>query len=131
MRYRLLRLLLFASAFAWAVSALGLVLPWATTVRGLQGLGAGDIPTDPMLDYWLRMTAGAFTGIGIFFFVVAINPRRFSNVVGLAGLLLCLEGIVLLSHGLRLGLPPIPFYADTAFCLIAGAGILALRKEAR
>lgn len=46
-------------------------------------------------------------------------------------LLQCLEGIVLLVHGLKLGLPPVPFYADTAFCLLVGAGIWSLRGEAR
>ncbi len=52
---RLLRILLLASAFAWAVSAVAVVLPWSTALIALQGLGASDIPTDPMLDYWLRM----------------------------------------------------------------------------
>lgn len=130
MKYRLLRLLLFFSAFGWAVSVIGVVLPWSTAITGLNGLGAGAIPHDPMLDYWLRMTAGAFTGIGVFFLIIAINPRRFSNVIGLAGLLQFTEGIVLLVHGLRLGLPPFPFYADTGFCLLLGAGIWLLRHEA-
>ncbi|OVE75858.1 hypothetical protein BVX97_03360 [bacterium E08(2017)] len=122
---------MFTSAFAWAISIVGAVLPWKTAITGLNGLGAGHIPSDPMLNYWLRMTAGAYTGIGIFFLVLAINPRRFSNVIGLAGLLLVFEGLVLLIHGLRLGLPPFPFYADTASCLLVGAGIWYLRNEAR
>jgi hypothetical protein len=100
-------------------------------VMALQGLGAGEIPADPMLDYWLRMAAGAFTGVGIFFLALAIWPARFANVIGLAGILMFGEGLVLLVHGLRLGVGPVPFYADTAFCLVAGAGIWVLRKAAR
>jgi hypothetical protein len=130
MRYRLLRLLLFVSAFAWAVSVVAVVLPWPTAVTALNGLGAGAVPNDPMLDYWLRMAAGAFTGVGIFFLVLGLWPRRFSNVIGLAAALMFLEGLVLLVHGLRLGLPPFPFYADAAFCLLVGAGIWILRNEA-
>ncbi len=130
MKYRLLRLLLFVSAFAWAVSVVAVVLPWPTAAAALNGLGAGAIPNDPMLDYWLRMAAGAFTGVGIFFLVVGLWPRRFSNVIGLAAALMFLEGVVLLVHGFRLGLPPFPFYADTAFCLLVGAGIWILRGEA-
>ena len=34
------------------------------------------------------------------------------------------EGLVLLTQGVRLGLPPLPFYADTAACIIGGTGIL-------
>jgi len=127
---RLLRLLLLASAFAWAVSVLGVLLPWPMAVTALQGLGAGNIPSDPMLDYWLRMAAGAFTGVGLFFLILALRPARFANVIGLAGGLMFVEGLVLLFHGLRLGLQPLPFYADTAFCLLAGGGIWMLRKQA-
>lgn len=125
----LLRLLLLASAFAWAVSVVAVVLPWPLAVTALRGLGAGDIPADPMLDYWLRMAAGVFSGVGMFFLALAIWPRRFANVIGMAGALMFGEGIVLLVHGLRLGLRPFPFYADTAFCLLVGAGIWMLRKE--
>lgn len=129
MKTRLLRLLLLASAFAWAVSVVAVLLPWPMAVTALRGLGAGEIPADPMLDYWLRMAAGAFTGVGIFFLALALWPRRFANVIGMAGTLMFAEGLVLLVHGLRLGLPPFPFYADTAFCLLVGAGIWILRKE--
>jgi len=130
MKARLLRLLLLASAFAWAVSVVGVILPWPVVVTALQGLGARAVPADPMLDYWLRMAAGAFTGVGLFFLALAIWPKRFANVIGMAGALMFAEGIVLLVHGLRLGLPPFPFYADTVFCLLVGAGIWTLRDEA-
>jgi hypothetical protein len=105
------------------------VLPWPAAVNALQGLGAGPIPADPMLDYWLRMAAGAFTGVGIFFLILAVWPTRFANVIGIAAGLMFVEGLVLLVHGLRLGLRPLPFCADTASCLLVGAGIWILRKE--
>ena len=129
MKYRILRLLLFTAAFGWAISVVGLLLPWSLAVTGLNGLGAGAIPHDPMLDYWLRMAAGAFTGIGLLFLIVAIRPRRFRNLIGLIGLFQFSEGVILLVHGARLGLPAFPFYGDVAFCLFIGSGILLLRNE--
>ena len=129
MKMRLLRLLLLAAAFAWAVSVVAVVLPWPIAVTALQGLGAGTIPSDPMLDYWLRMAAGAFTGVGIFFLALALWPERFANVIGMASVLMFAEGLVVLVHGFRLGLRPFPFYADTAFCLVVGGGIWLLRRE--
>jgi len=42
-----------------------------------------------------------------------------------------LEGIVLLVHGLRLGLPPTPFMGDTAFCITGGIGILLCMGSVR
>lgn len=100
-------------------------------VTGLKGLGADNIPYDPMLDYWLRMTAGAFTGIGVFSLVVALSPNRYQNVIGILGLLTCAEGMILLTHGLRLGIQPFPFYSDTLFCLCVGAGMWFLRNETK
>ena len=129
MKYHLLRLFLFVAAFGWLISVLGVVLPWSTALLGLKGLGAGDIAHDPMVDYWMRMTGGAYTGIGIFILMVALRPSKFENVVGTVGALSVIEGIVLLVHGLRLGLPPFPFYGDTLFCLFIGAGIWVLWKE--
>jgi hypothetical protein len=41
------------------------------------------------------------------------------------------EGIILLVHGLRLGLPPFPFYGDTSACILGGAGILYLSRYAK
>ena len=126
MKRRILRVLLLASAAAWGVSVVGVFLPWDVAVTALQGLGARAIPTDPMLDYWMRMASGAFFGVGVFFLMLAWRPDAFANVIPLAGGLMLLEGITLAVHGLRLHLRPFPFWADTAFCLFVGAGIVAL-----
>ena len=84
-----------------------------------------------MLDYWLRMAAGVFTGIGIFLVIVAFNPRKFPAALPIIGILLFAEGIILLVHGIRLHLDFIPFYFDTTFCLLTGLGIWLLRNEAK
>lgn len=130
MKYRILRMLLFFSSFVWGVSVFGVILPWNTVVEAFSSLGAGAIPNDPMLDYWLRMAAGAFTGVGIFFLVLAGNPRKYANVITLAAGLMFGEGVVLLVSGFRLGLRPFPFYADTAACLVVAAGIMLFAGEA-
>jgi hypothetical protein len=128
-RLRLLQLLLLTAGFGWVISIYGVFASWPAVVGQLRGLGAGDIPHNPMLDYWLRMTAGAFTAIGLLFFAMALNPRRFAVVIAPAALFLIGEGIILLVHGLRLGLEPIPFYVDATFCLMTGVGIWLLKGE--
>ncbi|OGV62828.1 MAG: hypothetical protein A2283_02680 [Lentisphaerae bacterium RIFOXYA12_FULL_48_11] len=130
MKFRVLRMLLLFSAFAWGMSVFGVFLPWEKSVAVLNGFGAKTIPNDPMLNYWVRMTAGAYTGIGVFFLVLAINPRRYANVIPMVGLLIFIEGIVLLVHGLLLHLEPLPFYADAGCCLFGGAGIWMLANSA-
>ena len=131
MRLKLLQVILLATAFGWGISIYGIFCSWESALHQLKGLGADNIPHDPMLDYWLRMTAGAFTCIGIFLAMMALNPKKFSAAIPFAGVLLFAEGIVLLVHGIRLNLEPIPFYVDTAFCFATGIGIWLLRNEAR
>jgi len=77
-----------------------------------------------MLDYWLRMAAGAFALVGVLYLVLMISPRKYSAVIPWFGALMVVEGLILLIHGLRLGLAPLPFYADTAACFVGGTGII-------
>jgi hypothetical protein len=41
------------------------------------------------------------------------------------------EGIILLVSGLRLGLPPFPFWGDSGFCIGVGIGILLVYPKAK
>lgn len=129
-RFRLLRLVLFFCAIAWGVSVYGVFASWDAAANALHGLGAGEIAYDRMLDYWLRMAAGAFALVGLGYLMVAINPRRHAAILHWFGWCMILEGAVLLLHGLRLGLPPFPFYGDVTACFGGGVAILVLRKSA-
>jgi len=131
MRLRLLRLFLGFAAFAWGISIVGVFISWSGAVDALQGLGARPIEYDPMLDYWLRMASGAFALVGAWYVVMMIWPRKFAAAIPWFGALMLVEGCVLLFHGLRLGLPPFPFYGDTAACFVGGGGILVFARHAR
>jgi hypothetical protein len=41
------------------------------------------------------------------------------------------EGLILLIHGVRLSLPPFPFYGDVAGSLAGGGGILFFARYAK
>jgi len=129
-RLRLLRLLLGFSALAWGVSFYGVFARWLAAEQALQGLGAKPIAYDPMLDYWLRMAAGAFGLVGVWYFVLMLWPRKFYTAIPWFGALMVAEGAILLVHGMRLHLPPFPFYGDTAACFLGGGGILFLARSA-
>ena len=131
MGLRILRILLGFAALAWGVSLVGVFLSWPAAASALEGLGAKPITYDPMLDYWLRMASGAFALIGCWYLVLMIWPRRFAPAIPWFGILMLAEGCVLLFHGIRLSLPPFPFYGDTAACFVGGGGILYLSRYAR
>jgi hypothetical protein len=131
MRLRLLRLLLGAAAFGWVVMLVGVFMSWSVATGALQGLGARPIPYDPMLDYWLRMGCGAFGLVGCWYVALMIWPQKFSVALPWFGWIMVVEGVILLVHGLRLSLPPFPFYADTAACILLGGGIVYLSPAAK
>ncbi len=128
---RLLRLILLVAAFGWGISILGVILPWPTATAGLNGLGAGPIPSDPMLDYWMRMAGGGFSMVGAIFAAILIKPRKYAVLLPLMACLSIAEGIILLVSGLRLGLPAFPFWGDTSFCIGTGVGILLVYRRAQ
>jgi hypothetical protein len=131
LRLRLLKLFLGFSALAWGISAVGVFVSWSKAAELLQGLGAQPITYDPMLDYWLRMASGAFALIGCWYFVLMIWPRKFHAAIPWFGALMLVEGLILLIHGVRLSLPPFPFYGDVSACFLGGAGILSLARYAK
>ena len=130
MKLRLLRLFLGFAAFAWGISVVGVFASWSKATEWLEGLGAKPIPYDPMLDYWLRMASGAFALVGCWYLVLMIWPRKFHAAIPFFGAIMIVEGIILLVHGLRLGLSPFPFYGDCSASIVGGLGILLLAPAA-
>lgn len=57
-RLRLLRLFLFCGCAGWAISVLGVFLPWNLALAGLTNMGAERLPAQPMLDYCLCVGLG-------------------------------------------------------------------------
>lgn len=106
-------------------------MSWSSVVDALRGFGAQSIPYDRMLDYWLRMAAGAFTLVGALYLLLMLQPRRYQVIIPWFGWLMLIEGVILLVHGIRLALPPFPFYADTSACIFGGSGILWFSHQVR
>ena len=109
----------------------GVFMSWAAAADALQGLGAQPIAYDRMLDYWLRMAAGAFALVGCWYLVLMIWPQKFHAAIPWFGGLMLVEGLILLVHGLRLSLPPFPFYGDASACFLGGGGILYFSRCAK
>lgn len=127
--YRLLRILLLSSSLTWLVSIVGIFLPWPSVEQILVELGASEIHYDKMIEYWFRMTAGAFTGIGCLFLYLSLSPIKLRPLIPFAGFFMVCEGLVLVFHGLNLELDKLPFLADACACLVLGTGILFLNAK--
>lgn len=119
----ILKVFLFCAGFGWFISVFGVFMPWSFIAGQLEGLGAETLPSDPMLNYWLRMTAGAFTCIGVFFFVLAVRPVKYAAIIPFAAGFLFFEGVLLLTACLVLRLSLLPSLFDSMFCLLMAVGI--------
>jgi hypothetical protein len=119
------------AALGWGISSVGLVVPSPTAFDLLNGLGAGDLAYDPMIDYWLRMTAFAFTYLGLQFALVAIRWQRWFAFALMSAIFQIACGAVLLVSAMAIRPPSGNHRADIAFCLGSGlimlAGLLAGR----
>jgi len=133
-RRAILRLFLTFAAIIWGMCVAGIFAPAPVAFNLLEyigGMDASPLLANPIYDYWLRMASGAFALIGAGYAALALWPQRFAGALPLAGAFMILEGLVLLTHGLRLGLPPSPFWADTAACLVGGLGIFLCMGSVR
>jgi len=131
MQLRLLRLFLGFAAVAWGISVVGVFASWPKIDEIAQGMGAKPLTYDPMIDYWLRMMAGAYALIGVWYLLMMLWPKKFYVAIPWFGALMVAEGIILLVHGLRLGLGPFPFYGDVSASIIGGAGIMYFARAAK
>ena len=118
------KIFLAAGAIGWGIAILGVLLPWNVMTPMLQSMGASTDFTDAQLRYWLRMACGGWSIIGFLFLMVLLKPAKYGNLVPLLAAGSIFEGIVLLVHGLLLGVPLFPFAGDVLFCLVVGIGLL-------
>jgi hypothetical protein len=126
----LLRLFLGLAALTWGIAVVGVFISWSVATQALEGLGAQAIVYDRMLEYWLRMAAGAFALIGFWYLILMIWPQKFHAAIPWFGGFMLVEGVILLVLGLRLAPPPFPFYGDVSACFIGGGAILHLSRYA-
>ena len=118
------KIFLAAGAIGWGIAILGVLLPWNVMTPMLQSMGASTDFADAQLRYWLRMACGGWSIIGFLFLMVLLKPSKYGNLVPLLAAGSIFEGIVLLLHGLLLGVPLFPFAGDVLFCLVVGIGLL-------
>jgi hypothetical protein len=119
------RLFCCAAALGWSIASLGLFVDSATAFDWLGRLAGQPIIPQPMLDYWLRMTAAAFTLIGFLFAWVAFDRVRMAPLAMVLALFQILCGGVLAWWAWSLGIPAARCAADILFCVVTGGGILA------
>jgi hypothetical protein len=108
-----------------------LLIPWEWTIAVVKWLEIRGVPDrySPITEYWMLMMAALCVVIGYLYFVAALNPPKYRNLLPILGWALVFIGITAAYHGFRLGLPPWPFCADVGICAVCGPGIVCLAKK--
>ena len=111
----------------WGISVFFLIGSWEDSTQTLYFMGADVIEYQPLLNYWLKMAAAAFTFIGLMFFWGAWKPQKFQHMNLLLGWFSLFVGVVLAVSAVAEGLTPLKhksFTADIIFCFLVAAGVL-------
>ena len=97
-------------------------------------MGAGKIPDDPLLNYWLRMASVSFGCIGVGSAMACLRPVRYFGLVRLLGPFHLVVGTTLAISAWRIPLSPDlhpTFIPDIVFCFLTATLIqVPLVREA-
>ena len=97
----LLRVLGVSALFA--LVAVFMPLSWMTATH--HGLGLGEMPTAPVVEYLARSVSAFYALYGALCLVVASDLERYRPLVRFLGMALALMGLVLLGVDLAVGMP--------------------------
>ena len=118
---------LFVGACGWGISVIFLIGSWDKCMEQFRWMGVEGLQHEPILEYWLRMAAAAFTWIGALFGAAAFRPAKFAAVIPWLGWFSLVVGLVLLWSGWSVGMTRAKYPAfvpDIVFCLSVGAAIV-------
>lgn len=122
---KLLRVLLLAAGVMCLCGLAGVVLPMRSFLALASNYGAGPGVDQPLFEYVFRLSSAVVGSCGVFYLVLAMNPRQHGALVPVGGGALLFVGAVLAGTGLWTGMPVAVFLIDFAGCALLGALILA------
>ncbi len=88
-RHRILRFLLRVIGSAALLAIFAVVMPYTWMNAIHKALGMGTLPDDPIVGYLARSTSAFYAWLGVLFWLVSFDLRRYRPVV------VCLGGVML------------------------------------
>ena len=97
---------------------------WMNAVH--QGLGMGELPSEPIVGYLARSTSAFYALMGGLFWVVSLDLRRYRLVLRYLGMAIILIGLMLFGVDFAEGMPWWWSLAEGPFNVGFGVAILVL-----
>ena len=124
-----LKVCLWIVAAGCLAAGLTLFLPLSTYNSLAKMVASTELPSDATFVYALRALSATYLGIGVFFILLALHPRRYDIMVPFAGIAAAFVGLVCLVIGLIHGLPTTWFVGDASFGILLGLLIVQLWRD--
>ena len=126
-----LKIVLWIAAVGCGISILGVVVPWSWLAGCMAMYGLGAVPATPLFVYLMRTGCATYGLIGLYFLVLAGNPRAYAPFLKLSIGGLMFVGLVCLVTGLALNMRPPWYLGDVLFCWIIGLLLLVWYPKAQ
>ncbi len=126
-----LKSILWIAGVVCLLAVLGLVLPMSTLDQMTQVLGGVSLPEGPLVIYGVRAISATFMAIGVFYIMLARDPKRYGPMVPFSGAAAVFLGITCGVTGIALGLSVLVYLGDSAGCIIMGILILVFWNKSR
>ncbi|NNE94024.1 MAG: hypothetical protein HKN23_20430 [Verrucomicrobiales bacterium] len=133
MPLKILRIsLIFVSLTGFFAIAV-LLMPWKSAIEAYKLFGIDMPPTfeHPYMEYLTYLGAALSVFVGALYFMAGAWPKKYANLIVFLGWGLLFIGVVVLYHGLRLKLPPWPFYPDPIISFVFGVLILVCYRKVK
>jgi hypothetical protein len=126
-----LKICLWITGILCLPAIFGMFLPISAFESIAKFFGIESLPDSPLIMYAIRTVSATFIGIGVFFFILAMNPMKYGVMVPFSGLVAVFIGVVCVITGLAVGMPAPWFLGDSLSCAVPGVLILAFWRQAK
>jgi len=109
----------------------GIFLPISTLESFTKFFGIASLAGPPLATYAIRVVSATYTGIGVFFIILALNPLKYGVLVLFSGIGSVLLGMVCGITGSAVGMPAKWFLCDSLSCTVLGVLILVFWQRAK
>jgi hypothetical protein len=126
-----LKICLWITGVLCFLAVVGLFLPMSAFETVVKFFGVEELPDLPLLNYAMRTGAATFVGIGVYFFILAMNPVKYGVLIPFSGLASIFIGVVCFITGATVKMPVMWYLGDSLSCIILGVLILAFQQKAK
>lgn len=121
---RQLKICLWVIGLLYSLALVGLFMGSSTIESLATTFGSPAFPDSPLFAYTLRVMLGAYSAIGLFHVILALDPMRHGVLVPFSGVASILIGVACLVSGVKVGVSALVYIMDFFFCELFGVLIL-------